>query len=117
MKKILLTITASFLLTTVMTAQVQRPALPVIEKKENQQPVLECCIMRKGKMIHFKNGKETTIVKETKFHGMKIKPNGTCSMKNGKTIKLKEGECCDAKGVISSDCNKRMKKIKRLQKK
>jgi len=110
MKKFLLPLLALLMVTAGAKAQVgkQKPAGQKVEKQK--QMVSECCLMQKGKMVHYKDGKQTPIVKEMDINGMKVMPDGTCKMKNGKTMKLKEGECCDEKGVIHNDCAKLLKK-------
>jgi hypothetical protein len=110
MKKLALTIAALFFFTTGMIAQVSKPAPAAAKKTEKVKQVSECCMMKNGKMVHYKNGKEMPIVKEMTFHGMKVMPDGTCKMKDGKTMKITEGECCDAKGMIHKDCEKMLKK-------
>jgi hypothetical protein len=107
MKKLALTIAVLFLFSSGMVAQVAKPA-PVAKKTEKAKQVTDCCMMKNGKMYHYKDGKEMPIVKEMTFHGMKVMPDGTCKMKDGKIMKLKEGECCDAKGVLQKDCAKMM---------
>lgn len=112
MKKILLAIVASLLLVTVSLAQEKQQKAPEKTKMEqHKKPVVsECCMMKGGKMIHYKNGKETEITKEMEMNGIKVMPDGTCKMKNGKTVKLMEGECCDRHGKVHKDCEKMMKK-------
>lgn len=61
--------------------------------KTKQQKNMDCCLM--------KNGKEAVIEKDMKLkNGGVVSPDGTCKMKGGKTMKLKEGECCDMMGKI-----------------
>jgi hypothetical protein len=79
-------------------------------KEQTKQIINECFIMRAGKLYHFKNGKEQVVLKETDFFQMKMMPNGSCKMKNGKMIKLNDGECCDQNGEIHKDCEKLLKK-------
>ena len=70
------------------------------EKKENA----DYCIMKGGKMYHYHNGKEELITKEKKWATMKVMPDGTCMMKDGRSVKLKEGQCCDEMGKVHDDC-------------
>ncbi len=87
---------------------------PPQEKKTTIQPetikISECCIMKGGKMYHYMNGKDMLVVKDMDMNGMKVSADGSCTMKNGKTMKLKEGECCDNAGNIHKDCAKLLKK-------
>jgi hypothetical protein len=77
-----------------------------ISQKTEKREVADYCIMKGGKMYHYHNGKEELITKEKKWESMKVMPDGTCIMKDGKTIKLKEGQCCDEMGKIHDDCIK-----------
>ena len=53
-----------------------------------------CVVMEKGKMMLMDSGK-TTAMKEifTADNGTKVKPNGSYTTADGKTDKLKNGEC------------------------
>lgn len=111
MKKIVFVLMSLFAVSTVTVAQETKKKEPATQKTEHQKHTMsECCMMKGGKMYHYKDGKETPVVKETDFHGMKVMPDGTCQMKNGKSMKLKEGECCDMNGHIQKDCEQSMKK-------
>lgn len=113
MKKLLLASVALFFLTAGVMAQesTTKKPQPAVQKMEKQtQMITECCMMKNGKMMHYYDGKETAIAKEMDMAGMKIMSDGTCKMKDGKTMKLKEGECCDTKGVVHKDCQKLMEK-------
>lgn len=88
----------------------QKPLKEKVIQKNEKSSISECCIMKGGKMYHYHNGVEKLIKKETNWKGMKVMPDGTCKMKNGKSMKLKEGECCDEYGKVHSDCSKLLKK-------
>ena len=70
-------------------------------KSTQQKKSMDCCLMKNGKIYELKNGKETLIEKEmTLKNGTVVSPDGTCKMKEGKTMKMKEGQCCDMNGKI-----------------
>lgn len=110
MKKLLLIPVLLCFLTSGIMAQDSTMKKPQQKMEKQHQMISECCMMKDGKMMHYKDGKETEIMKEMNMGGVKVMPNGTCKMKNGKTVMLKEGECCDRKGVVHKDCNKLLKK-------
>lgn len=111
MKKILLAMMATCLMTICVQAQTKKNVKPASKDAEYQkEKITECCIMKNGKMYHYNNGKETAITKEMDMNGMKIYPDGTCKMKDGKSMKLKDGECCDTKGMVHKDCHKMIQK-------
>lgn len=110
MKKVLFLLASLlFLVVTIHAQEVKKTPAPT-QKSEKQHQMSECCIMKNGKMVHYVKGKEMAISKEMEFHGMKVMPDGSCKMKNGKTVKLKEGECCDSIGAVHKDCQKLLKK-------
>lgn len=111
MKRMTLTLLVLFVLASAATAQEPKKKAPSPQKtQQEKQAISECVMMKGGKMFHYKDGKETAITNETKFHEMKVMPDGTCKMKNGKSMKLKEGECCDTTAAIHKDCQKMMMK-------
>lgn len=75
-------------------------------QKKASGNMMECCVMKNGKMVCMKDGKQIPMSHEMTMNDMTVMPDGTCKMKNGKTMKLKEGQCCDKKGKIHSDCAK-----------
>lgn len=95
MKNVVLLIALCFFTGTMLNAQ---------QAKSSKK--MECCVMKKGKMVCIKNGKEMPMKEEMKMNGMTVMPDGTCKMNNGTTMKLKEGQCCDKTGKIHSDCMK-----------
>jgi hypothetical protein len=105
MKKLLfLSIIFLMALTTTFSQEKtsKNKASHMTEKKEKA----DYCIMKGGKMYHYHNGKEELITKEKKWETMKVMPDGTCMMKDGKSVKLKEGQCCDEMGKVHDDCIK-----------
>ena len=79
-------------------------------KEQPRQMIAECIIKRGNKLYHFKNGKEQLVRKEIDFYEIKVMPDGSCKMKNGKIVKLNDGDCCDQKGEIHKDCDKILKR-------
>lgn len=58
-----------------------------------------CCMMKDGKMIRMKDGKEMPMDKEMVMaNGTKCMPDGTCIDKDGKKMTMKNGQCCDISG-------------------
>ncbi|MCF3107691.1 hypothetical protein LL912_02750 [Niabella sp. CC-SYL272] len=111
MKKVTLAMMALFFITSAATAQESKKKPEAVQKTTQQKQTLaECCIMKGKKMFHYKDGKETPITKEEEINHMNVSPDGTCKMKDGKTIKLKSGECCDAKGAVHKNCQTLLKK-------
>ena len=97
MKKILSVFAALCFLFSTSFAQQTAP-----QKESNKK--MDCCVMKHGKMVCMKDGKEVPMDHEMTMNGMIVMPDGTCKMKNGKSMKLKEGQCCDSKGKVHSDC-------------
>jgi hypothetical protein len=109
MKKGLVTVLAVLLISVAGICQQPDSKKEVTQKKENFG-ITECCRMKGGKMYHYDHGKEMAITKEMEWKGMKMMPDGTCKMSDGKTVKMKEGQCCDSKGKLHDDCAKLLKK-------
>jgi len=110
MKRLFITMLACLCLSTALLAQQPQKAKQEKAKIEQKKPAIsESMIMEKGKLIHFQNEKEMLVTTEMEFAGMKIWPNGNMKMKNGKMMKLREGECFDLKGQIHKDCTKLLK--------
>lgn len=84
----------------------QKPVKSVVVQKNVKSSISECCIKKGGRMYHYHDGVEKLITKEFYWEGMKVFSGGTCIMKNGRTMKLKEGECCDKYGTVHTDCSK-----------
>ena len=109
MKKLFLPLLAFFLTTSTLFSQ-EKPMKAKMSHKMAKSGISECCIMKGGKVYHYHNGKEVLISKDREWEGMKISPDGTCKMKDGKVINLTEGQCCDEAGMIHNDCSKLLKK-------
>ena len=116
MKKSFVALLAAMFLSMALMAQEKKP---IPQKEKTQQPMhmekhmqmmSECCIMEGGKMMHYKDGKQTPITREMNMGGMMVSPDGTCKMKNGKMMKLSEGECCDTTGMMHKNCAALLKK-------
>jgi len=62
----------------------------------------ECCMMKDGKMMHYKNGKTVPMkMNKTMANGTKCMTNGECVMKNGDKMMMKDGDCMDMKGNVN----------------
>jgi hypothetical protein len=94
MKKLLIMFLAIIFTVGAVDAQVTK----VGQKKQGNKN-MACYVMKDGKMYHCMAGKETLMEKEvTLKNGEKIMPNGTCKMKDGKEMTLKNDECVDLNG-------------------
>jgi hypothetical protein len=61
----------------------------------------DCVMMKDGKMMAMINGKTMPMTKaKTMTNGTIIEADGTCKMKGGKTMKLKEGQCVMMNGEM-----------------
>jgi hypothetical protein len=79
-------------------------------KQSNGQPKTKSTskncsyIMENGKVMKYANGKKVTMEKDmTLKNGTVLMTDGTMKMKDGKTTKMKEGECMDTSGKMMSD--------------
>ncbi|GAC1425587.1 MAG: hypothetical protein NVS9B7_07340 [Flavisolibacter sp.] len=62
----------------------------------------DCVMMKDGEMMMMKDGKMSKMEEDmTMSNGMVCMKNGTCKMKNGKTMVMKNGEKCDMDGKMS----------------
>ncbi|MGL2964430.1 DUF6799 domain-containing protein [Flavobacterium sp. RSB2_4_14] len=60
-----------------------------------------CYTMKEGKMMCLKDGKMGAMNKDvTLKNGTKCMKNGECVMKDGKKMKMKEGDCIDMSGTM-----------------
>lgn len=67
------------------------------------------CMMIKGKMYMMKDGKKTLMdTPMTLSNGTECNPDGTCKMKDGTTMKMKNGDMIDMDGNM-------MKKRKKVR--
>ena len=63
----------------------------------------DCCMMKNGKMMHMKAGKVELMEREmTMKNGTKCMANGECITQEGEKIIMKEGECIDIYGNVST---------------
>jgi len=105
MKKLLF-LSIIFLMALTTTFSQEKNSKNKASHKTEKKEKTDYCIMKGGKMYHYHNGKEELITKEKKWETMKVMPDGTCMMKDGKSVKLKEGQCCDEMGKVHDDCIK-----------
>lgn len=67
--------------------------------------MLDCCMMKDGKMRHVKSGKMEILERDmTMKNGTKCMANGECVTLEGEKLMMKEGECMDMLGRIT-DCS------------
>ncbi len=67
-----------------------------------------CCVMNGGKMMVMENGTCKPLDhKMTMKNGTTCSPDGQCIKRNGKKVKMKEGQCMNMKGKVKS-CNMKM---------
>ncbi|MFZ6024020.1 MAG: DUF6799 domain-containing protein [Bacteroidota bacterium] len=96
MKKILLAVMSTILLTTVTVAQQEQGT------NKNQQTATvndEHLTMKNGKMYHSMNGKEMMMQNQMTMHnGTVMHPDGSYQLKNGKQRQLQNGHCMDMNG-------------------
>ena len=89
------------------------------QTKNKATMMMDCCMMKDGKMMVMKNGK-TMPMKNTMImkNGTKCMTNGECKMKDGKKMMMKEGDCMEMSGKMCSDKMKKdmMKKDKMAMK-
>ena len=107
MKKLFVFISACLLSVGITSAQdinAKAPAAKQEVKKEamsSKCDMKNCCMMKAGKMMCIMDGKEMAMDKEmTMKNVMKCMPDGTCIRKDGKKIKMKDGQCCDMSGKM-----------------
>ena len=96
MKKMLLVSMSLIMLTGTVVAQSQQ-----VEQKTNQNAVVknEHLVMKDGKMLHNMDGKEIQMQNDmTLKNGTMIKPDGSYHLKNGKQLRLRNGQCMDMNG-------------------
>jgi len=89
------------------------------QTKTKSTMMMDCCMMKDGKMTVMKNGKTMPMKKNmTMKNGTKCMTNGECTMKDGKKMMMKEGDCMEMSGKMCSDKMKKdmMKKDKMAMK-
>lgn len=73
------------------------------QTKPDTIKVKDCCMMKDGKMMHMKAGKVEMMDREmTMKNGTKCMSNGECITLNGEKMVIREGECIDIYGNIST---------------
>ena len=96
MKKMILVSMSIIMLTGTIVAQSQQE-----EQKMQQNAVTknEHLIMKDGKMMHNMDGKEMQMQSDmTLKNGSMIKPDGSYQLKNGKQLRLRDGQCMNMNG-------------------
>lgn len=79
------------------------PTATIAQSKINTSVMKDCCMMKDGKMMVFKDGKMTRMKKSmTMENGTICKRNGVCIMKDGTRVKMKEGNCMDNSGKMDN---------------
>ena len=67
------------------------------------KPDKDCCYMNRGIMMCCIGGVVSLMdTNMTMKNGTRCMVNGECLLPNGKTIKLKEGQCCDMMGKVDN---------------
>ena len=70
----------------------------------NLNPSKDCCFMEKGAMMCSIGGIVTRMdTNMTMKNGTRCQVNGQCILTDGKSIQLKDGQCCDMLGMVD-DC-------------
>lgn len=96
MKKLLFVPMSLLMLTGTIVAQSQQT-----EQKIQQNAVVknEHMVMKDGKMFHNMDGKEMQMQNNmTLKNGMMVNPDGSYQLKNGKQLRLRDGQCMDMNG-------------------
>ena len=97
-KKMISTIFASVLVMVLCTANNSFAQTTTANSK-----MKNCCMMKDGKMMQMKDGKMMSMDKDmTLKNGTKCMPNGECIKPTGEKIAIKEGECMDMDGKITT---------------
>jgi hypothetical protein len=108
-KKMITTVLASMLMLVVCFTATNVFA----QTKSKSTTMKDCCMMKDGKMMCMKDGKEMPMEKDmTMKNGTKCMTTGECMMKDGKKMQMKEGDCMDMYGKMDkcSMMNKDTKK-------
>jgi hypothetical protein len=71
------------------------------KQSEMKLPKDDHVMMQDGKVWLIKDGKSTLVTAEVTLGSTKIKPDGTVTMKDGKTAKLAEGDMIKSDGSLS----------------
>jgi hypothetical protein len=69
------------------------------QSKDKTFDMKNCCVMRNGKMVCIKNGKEMPMEDDMKLaNGAMLEKNGTLILPNGTKSMMTENQCIDMKG-------------------
>lgn len=75
----------------------------IAQSKQDSITPKDCCMMKNGQMMHMKAGKMELMDNEmTMKNGTKCMANGECITQQGEKMMMKEGECIDIYGNIST---------------
>lgn len=101
MKKMILILAVLAFCNVAADAQQHEKPAQKMEKKSKEMGEHDCYMMKDGKMYHVRGDKFELMKGDvvTK-NGTRIMENGTCKMKDGREVQLKEGECCTRHGKI-----------------
>ncbi|GAB3877305.1 hypothetical protein GCM10028824_37130 [Hymenobacter segetis] len=89
---------------TLAQAQATPAAKPVAAKPMHKGKMAkECCMMKDGKMMMMEGGKMVPMTKDmTMANGTVCKPDGTCTLKDGTAMTMKEGQCMMMDGEMKA---------------
>ena len=78
----------------------QQPPVMESPKTQSQQP--DQIVMKDGRLVVYKNGKQSDMKEDVLLgNGTVVTMDGTVKTKEGKTIRLNNGESIDANGVTT----------------
>ena len=100
---------------TLAQAQATPAARPTAAKPMHKDMMAkDCCMMKDGKMMMMQGGKMAPMTKDmTMANGTVCKTDGTCTMKDGTTMTMKEGQCMMMDGKMKDmDHSKQHGKMK-----
>ena len=79
------------------------------QHKKSSTKMMDCCMMKDGKMMMMKDGKTMPMGKDMVMkNGTTCMTTGECKMKDGKKMMMKEGDCMDMGGKMCTDKMKKM---------
>lgn len=88
------------------SAQVRKESKKEEHKEEHKESKMKMdhkmhhWVVKNGKVMMMKDGKETVMTTETRVGDVWIRPNGEVVMKDNKVVHLKADQYLDAKGMI-----------------
>ncbi|HXB44437.1 MAG TPA: DUF6799 domain-containing protein [Puia sp.] len=84
---------------------------------QTSKPMNDYYVMKDGKVISMKGGKEATLAKTTKLsNGEMIMKDGNVKMKDGSMMMLKEGQYVDVNGKMGMLMDDKMDKMGKMDK-